>query len=455
MLKALPILILITLSSTLVLAQDSAKRATNFKEWIKQGERVGEARYYFMATVNEKELTDYWANTLGTYLSYRSPQFHGFQFKVSGRLVYNLGSSDLSAQDPIVGKTSRFEKQLVDARNPSNKLSFIGAEELFLRYNFGNNYVKYGRMYLSTPLFNSVDARMKPFVFQGLWSQLQVSKRLGVNLGWLNGASPWAHFQWYSIEDAIGQFGRGYNPDGSPSGYKGNLHTNGIAIAAITYDLGRHWDFQAFNYWMHNVDNSLFTQTEYHNQGWTFGFQYLRQDRVGEGGNPDPAQRYYHEGHQTNLISTQLAKNFGKLDLSLNYTHIFGSGRYTTPREFGFGRFYTGIARSRIEGLGDATSFLTRLKYYPLEDRSLVLGLDMAVIITPGVDDLRLNKYKEESYEQLNLDIKYKREEWLKGVDFRFLYVTKVGLGEIDESPDVVFNKTNFHHFNLVTNIKF
>ena len=51
---------------------------------FKSGRVQGHFRYFNMITLNEKDLSDYYANAAGGGLRFETAKFHNFQFGISG-----------------------------------------------------------------------------------------------------------------------------------------------------------------------------------------------------------------------------------------------------------------------------------------------------------------------------------------------------------------------------------
>jgi hypothetical protein len=57
---------------------------------FKNGVIQGHFRYFNMITLNEKELSDYYANAVGGGLRFETAKFHNFQFGISGFYIFNI-----------------------------------------------------------------------------------------------------------------------------------------------------------------------------------------------------------------------------------------------------------------------------------------------------------------------------------------------------------------------------
>jgi hypothetical protein len=75
--------------------QDSASLLHAFTK----GKTDARFRYFFMATMNEDSLTNYFANAAGGALKFETAPFHRFQFGMGGFFTFNVASSDW--QNPI------------------------------------------------------------------------------------------------------------------------------------------------------------------------------------------------------------------------------------------------------------------------------------------------------------------------------------------------------------------
>jgi hypothetical protein len=84
-----------------------------------------------MATDNDNNLTDYYANAGGGGIRFETAKFHGFQFGVSGFYIFNLASSDLSKADATTGQMNRYEIGLFDHTDPTNGRDIDRLEEFF------------------------------------------------------------------------------------------------------------------------------------------------------------------------------------------------------------------------------------------------------------------------------------------------------------------------------------
>ena len=177
---------------------------TSLMAAFKRGHFNGHLRYFFMATDNEKGLTDYYANAIGGGLRFETARFHNFQFTINEFSVFSIGSSALSKPDTSTGQYSRYEIGLFDITNPANKKDINRLEELYLKYNFKNSYIRIGRQFINTPFINLQDGRMNSTAAEGIWTEVNEIRKLKFQFGYLWGMSPRSTNRWYKPGESIG-----------------------------------------------------------------------------------------------------------------------------------------------------------------------------------------------------------------------------------------------------------
>ena len=91
----------------------------------------GQARSFFMNTINEGSLSDFHALGIGAGLSYRTEFYKHLEFGTSGFFVFNLLSNDLGKRDSFSNQASRYEIGLFDIEDPKNKENMDRLEELY------------------------------------------------------------------------------------------------------------------------------------------------------------------------------------------------------------------------------------------------------------------------------------------------------------------------------------
>jgi len=435
----------------------------NIREFFQKGSVHGYLRNYFMATENHGNLKSYYANATGGAIHYHSPIYKGFQVGLAGIFVFNTFSNDLGYVDSEGGSQSRYERQLFDLLDDDNRTDLDRMEELYLAYHFSGSQVKVGKMDIYSPLINRQDTRMKSYVIRGIWGEIREFEKLDIDFGAFDKASARSTTHWATMAHTIGLYNPGYTKDGHEAHFHDHINTRGVGMLGITYRFHEHGSFQVWNYHFDNLLNTTFTQLDFkpelsEKQHLVFGAQVQRQFGVGNGGSEDPQFRYYGQDEASLLLGTRVGFESEKFVVNANYTHITDEGRFVFPQELGREQLYTTIARSRLEGLGGAHSVAANIEFKDVIFKNFKVHLSAAQVHSPGGGNYVLNKYGTVSYNQFNVDLRYRVHmgNFLDGLRFRFLYVVRDNIEDrYDERPDILFNSYKMHHFNFIANIEF
>ena len=433
--------------------------STSILSAFRKGTFSGHFRYYFMATDNKEGLTDYYANAVGGGIKFETGKFKNFQVGVSGFFVYNIGSSDLSIPDSKTKQMNRYETGLFDIEDPSNKKDIDRLEELYIKYHFKSNLITLGKQLINTPFINLQDGRMRPTEVEGIWTEINSIKKIKLQLGYLYGISPRSTVKWFKVAESIGVYPVGVNDEGIKSAYAGNLESKGIFLAGITTQLNENLKLQFWNQYTENIFNSAMLQADYEypltqNSKLFAAAQFVRQDAVNDGGNEDPSKTYFEKGARAITFGTRLGWKNDKWETSLNYNRITADGRYLMPREWGRDPFFTFLPRERNEGLGDAHAVVGKFNY-KIPKARVTTSIAIEHYELPDVTDFKLNKYGIPSYNQLNIDARYKFGGILKGLETQLLFVYKGKTGNSYENDKYVINKVDMSLWNIVFNYQF
>ena len=438
--------------------QQLTEDTTSLFHAFKKGQVHGHFRYYFMATDNTSGLSDYYANSVGGGIKYETAPFKGFQFGVSGFFVFNIGSSDLSMPDPKTNQANRYEIGLFDVEDPSNK-KVDRLEELYLKYSWKHSHITFGKQLINTPFINLQDGRMRPTEVGGLYGEINDLKNTKIEGGYLYELSPRSTVKWYKTGESIGLYPSGVNPDGTMSGYEGNLESKGIGMLGITEKFGKNISVKVWDVFVENIFTSALLQADYNyplkgNSKLVAGLQYIRQDAVQDGGNEDPAKTYFKKGGHSQAFGSKLGWENSRWQTSLNYTRITADGRYLMPREWGRDPLFTFLPRERNEGLGDVNAYMARVGY-SIPKARLTLQTGIGYYDLPDVTNFALNKYGMPSYTQLNVDVRHEFNGFLKGLEAQLLFVYKGKSGNSYENDKYVINKVDMSSWNVVFNYDF
>lgn len=435
------------------LAQHGKDRdeVTSLKEVFTQGEIEGHIRNYFMSTLNDGLLKDYYTDAIGGSIAFKTKEYKGFELGVKGIFTFEAFTSNLNEPDPTTGLVSKWEHELYDINDYNNQNDLDRLEELYLKYSFDSGYITYGKLAIEeTPLLNESDGRMKPFAFRGFWLQLHKRNHV-LNLSWLDRISPRSTVEWYNFNEAIGLVDTGFQPNGTPSHYHDKTESKGIATLQYETKFNR-FDFRANHYYLHHIFNTSLIELDYNKGNWFFGLQYALQFSNGFQKRLDYAERYMQPNENGQVLSAKLAFHSGDWKFGAAYTRAFDTGRFLFPKELGRDHFFTSISRSRLEGLGDVHVF-TLYGDYTLNLEGLTLGVELTKLSGPQINDFEFNKYNIDEYYQINTKMHYELHGFLEGLQFDVLYVFKKNLNNSD--PIHIFNQSNFHQINFVTNYVF
>ena len=432
---------------------------TSLMAAFKRGHFNGHLRYFFMATDNEKGLTDYYANAIGGGLRFETAGFRNFQFAISGFSVFNIGSSALSKPDTSTGQYSRYEIGLFDITNPANKKDINRLEELCLKYNFKRSYIRAGRQFINTPFINLQDGRMNSTAVEGIWVEVNEIREFKIQAGWLWGISPRSTTRWYKPGESIGINPAGMNPDGTKSQYSNNVESKGIAILGITRQIGKNIRLQGWNMFTENVFNTAMIQTDisipFKKESFLLvAAQIIKQDAINSGGNESQFKTYFLKGSNSLSFGARIGWKNKKWETSINYNRVTKAGRYLFPREWGVEPFFTFLPRERNEGLGDVDAVMGKVNYSIAKAR-LKVSLAAGYYNLPDVKNYTLNKYGLPSYTHLNADIRYIFINTFKGLEAQLLVAGKLGSGETYNNKKFIFNKVNMIQYDFVLNYRF
>lgn len=424
-----------------------------FFSFLKEGHFKGHIRNHFMTTINSHELTDYYTNATGGALKYETGKIYGFYGGVEGIFTYGTIKDNVLKEDPITGKISKWELELYDYTRPGEERDLDRLQELYIGYSFKNSYIEYGKVDINKgPLFLKRDSRMKPFAYRGFWGQIKEIPETNIYTGFINGVSPRGVTEWYSINEAIGINNNGFEPDGSKADYHGFSETKGIAVLGAENESFKNFTFKFWDFWMHNMNNTLWFQIDYKDESYFAGAQYVFQHNTGQN-ELAYNERYFQPDQTANVISLNAGKKIKDHHFSFSYLHAFGTGRFLYPRELGREDFYVSQPRSWIDGFGDLDVYMLRYKWKikPLKD--LLFDWRLSYTETAGIDNYEFNKYGLPSFYQSTILLRHKCKNKLEGLKFSLLYLYKYSPEDMELSKR--FYLSDFHHISFISQIDF
>lgn len=438
-------------------AHHEAEKDTNtLSHFFERGRFYGHARSYMSGTINQRDLTDYYAWGIGAGIGYETPKFFKhFQVGLSGFFMFNVKSSDLSKIDPKTNQSNRYEIGLFDIERPNDHEDLDRLEELFLKTHLGKKSTfTVGRQIPQTPFINPQDGRMRPTLVEAAVLELKEIKNLNFHGEYIWRISPRSTVRWFKTGESMGIYPVGVDINGKPSQYRNNVESAGVGVFGAVYQK-KQWNIQLWDTYIDNVLNTAQLKAEWKSKSiagknWIFGGQYIQQNAVGNGGNEDPTKVYTQENSGSTVFSGRLGQQSAKFDWFLNGTRITAKGRYLMPREWGRETFYTFMPRERNEGFGDVTAVTLNTFFKP--EKHIKIELSGGYFQLPDVKNFALNKYGVPTYTQINLGLTYQFDHYLKGLNALLLVVRKDDIGETYQNDRFVFNKVNMTHLNLIIN---
>lgn len=438
--------------------QDVKADTNTLVHFLKRGKFDGHARTFFMSTINEGRLSDYYALATGAGIGYHTAEWKGLSAGMSGVFIFNVASSDLDKADSLCNQKNRYEIGLFDITNPGNKTDLDRLEELYIRYRIKNTRLIMGRQFINTPFINKQDGRMRPTVVEGIYLHSKIKNNWAVELGWLTRMSPRTTVSWYDIGESIGIYSPGVNTDGTKSEYPGNTNSKGIAIAGVQFK-NKLILLQAWDTYIENIMNTVLLQPEIRfpaneKNKYVAGVQYVYQNSTGDGGHTEISKRYYEKGSHTWAMASRVGYETSDWKINLNYLHISNHARFLMPREWGREPFYTFLPRERNEGLGAVNAWTINNELIT-KNKQWKFGLSYGQYYVPQPDNFRLNKYGLPSYQQLNVAADYNFKGFFKNMNIQLLLVWKGKLDNEAVNAKYIFNRVNMLNSNLVLNYHF
>jgi hypothetical protein len=421
------------------------------------GTLQGHFRYFFMNTINEGGLSDYYANSGGGGIRYETAPYRGLQFAVSGFYIFNLHSSPLGVIDTLAFNGNRYELGLFDIEDPENKKDLDRLEEFYIKYNYKESHITFGRQLINTPFINLQDGRMRPTGVEGVWFNILDIPKTKIEGGYLWAVSPRSTVRWYYIGESLGLYGVGVNPDGTRSGYSGHINSHYVASLGIHRDIAKH-RFHIWNFHVDNLFNSTMFQADLNfpkgNGKFIAGLQAIKQYGIENGGNDTVGLRYIDPNATSSVYSARLGWLDPKNQVTLNYTRITKEGRYLMPREWGRDPFYTFMPRERNEGMGDVHAIVAKYtRKLPVNHSQATLMLGHFKL--PDIRNFALNKYGFPSYFQANIDLRHQFLGTWTGLEAQILYAHKWGVANDYDNPRYQFNKVDVSNISFVLNYHF
>lgn len=413
-------------------------------------------RSYWMSTSYWEDFKGDFALGQSAFLRLNTNEYKGFSLQGRYAVFGNVWSSDLTAKEPTTGNFNRYEVGLFDVNNPSDRL-FGKVEELQIRYHSAKFDVVAGRMNINTPFINTQDGRLSPTFMEGVRLDFEPDKKNRFSAQVIGRMSPRSTSEWFNIGETVGIYPEGQSEFGGPSNYKGNTDSKFIAVTDWQHRTESAIQVQVNHTYVANISSTVFSQAlkdwQLANGNNTFvtGLQFIVQNGVGEGGNPELDKRFKNPADLNFILGGRVGIKSKKSVWLLNYTRIDGKGRFLHPREWGKDPFFTFIPRERNEGFERVDAVTTYFQRNILEKGLQFYGF-AGLHFLPDPSDIESNKFAFPSYAQANLGGRYSPKGWGKGIDFHMILMSKLNIKSGELKPKWIYNRVNMVHVNFIVN---
>ena len=432
--------------------KDSTENKFRVKDIFKDASMHGHVRNFFLNTRNRGDLKDYYTNAAGGAIGIISGNYRGFELGVKGLFTYKAFGSNLNAKDVSTSLTAKWEYELYDVFQKENYNNLDRLDELYLKYKFEDSYLSLGRLKPEyTPLLNQSDGRMMPFSHRGFWGHFNFHPRHTFDVGWLDGVAPRATTEWFDLEEGIGLFNNGHQPNGEKAGYHEYYPSKGIGIITYKY-LHRNFRVALYDLYIDKLHNTIWTEIGYNLLNFDLGLQGVYQTPLQFSEGLPYENRYIQPEEQGQILSSELGWGAGRFRFAFAYTHAFDTGRFLFPKELGRDRLFTSISRSRLEGLGGVDVYTFKSEF-TLPHSGFHVTVNLQRLTGLELGEMTLNKYNIDETFQANTRLTYTLQGFLDGLTFDLLWIYRENQHIFE--AEKIFNKSNFNQLSFVTNFYF
>lgn len=296
--------------------------ATDLESWIKNGKFSGNARYYYIKTINDNnsQKTSSYANAIGANVKYQTSSLHGLKLSTSLmgttpiELPQNIDSS-------ILGKYNGVRSGI----KSNERDGFIVLGEAYADYT--NNFfdVWYGAREYKTPLINIKDVRMLPSTVQGGEITLKPHNTTTFSLGYLHKFKQRTSSSYVNIlKHALGDDTKIIT--GSERGYilPVGLH---VKIDKFSFRLYDYYADEFLNsiYFDAHVKSKINSKNKY-----SLGFQYLNQKSIGSADDYFKANPLYAGGSaiKAQAYGVKASYTFHDSTFGIAYSNVKNNSNY-------------------------------------------------------------------------------------------------------------------------------
>ena len=437
---------------------DSTETKETFGKVLNTGDFEFHLRSYFMHTNNSHNLLDYSAWGTGAGLGYFSPRWNGLGIGFSGFFVFRHFENNLKEKDPQTGMGNRYEKSLFDVHHPENSKDMDRLEEFYVSYDSKKFSAWFGRHHFESPLLNAADNRLRPNLFSGFSSTYTATSGLKFSGAWFSHLISRGSLEWLKVEESLGFYGTGRNPLGGEETYRHHIKSKGIGVLGVEFS-NEKFQVQSWNYLAEGIFATNFTEVtgfvgSSTSKKWIYGAQGFVQRAQGNGGSQDPIKAYTLPEEETHGLGLKSGLQWGQSELAFNFLYISDKGRYLFPREWGREKFFVSMQRERFEGMGGVRAIGISYDKTFIHDK-LKVSLGSSYVQTPGLEDLKLNKYGLPNYFHFIGLVDYRFDGFFKDLDLQLLVAHKDEDNEKKIPLEYIINRVNMTNVNLILDYRF
>ena len=405
----------------------------------------------YMQTSNKGSLEDF--SMLASYgkVGYHIKLRDWLKFGVSGVGLVHYGTDGIDKRDLTTGSGPIYESNLWNSRLMSGSTEF-NIPELYLDFKFDSHLIRVGRFIEDTPLING-EGWPFPNAIKGIWYKYSSVEGFNAEAGFIDRISSRFTGEFQNVGNTLGAGGIGVGTDGNSSQYRDVTESDYIAIAKLGYRFSNGLDLALWNYYTDNISNTLFAEAKYDlgtYKDWHISGQFIQQNKVGDGGNSNPAQQYFTD-ESASGFGFMVKKDISKSAVSVAFTRIGDEGRLLLPREWGKEPFYTFQRRTRVEGFSDVTSVTLKWESSTeKENYKLNMFSSLGYHSLPDPDDAPRSKYQVPSTAHLDGSIKYSPKNKLFGFSAELYLAGRFLAGETVSNSAYLINRADFFHSDLI-----
>lgn len=406
---------------------------------------------YFMTTQNGlfgpySDLQDYYATAQGVELLLTTRK-KNWSFETDWFFTTKVMTNAFE-EDAITGKTSRYESGLFSVTNREQSQIFMPSIAELVYQKKGAR-LGVGNFALDGFFLNMEHGRMIPSTFSGINYSLKKGENK-FKFAAISHVGARSTSSFKSVATSLSQYNPGLDTSGSRHD-KSEVQTPGIIYGQYAYNhaFGQWYGALSIDYTgvvgiFHTI---VFDEKLAHNQH-LFEFQFIRQQRWGNGGNSDPYLAYFQQdGSQ--FYGIKYSNKVGDVDYYAAASYIDGKGKLMFPREWGRESIVTFQGRERQEGMGKTLAVVFGAKGKWIQNKVRHTGgVSTGIYARPEPEDYLYNKYAMPSNQQTNI---WWGQSWKGNVhSLMTMLVYKVPLGSQTITAGQTINKVDMVNFNLI-----